>query len=271
MFSHLHILLDPNSTPSTEDARWLAILVGLNYVLAIAALLIMIVQGFRQKSYGMPMVGSASLTAISLICVVGPFSGQKHLFYDAGKSPMLVAVWALGALLYGLVFVQYLIYGRRHPHRAPELGRHFFTIAAFVFALMLATEVSFLVFYQDYYVNEICPLAVLVMGLAYFGTMFSRPKLRGLSVTAAWLLTASSFMLYLGTVLGSMDAAYPGHEQTGYGFIYWVYALTLVALVVYSVLLTRRRHELREDWDVKRTLDRMGVRSEVDPGIRTGW
>ena len=39
---------------------------------------------------------------------------------------------------------------------------------------------EFVVFYQDVYVNEICPIGMLVMAIAYVTTLFTRVRLHGL-------------------------------------------------------------------------------------------
>jgi hypothetical protein len=204
----------------------------------------LVVHGFRLKSYGMPLLSSAMLLAIAFACVIGPHTGQSHLFYDASKWN-LVVVWVVSFLLQALIFAQYLRWGSAHPHRHQLLGRYFHPIALVAFLLSFAFVWLFIVFYQDYYVNEIFPIATLLMAVGYVGTLYTRVRLRGLSVAAAWIYTVAIACLYLGTALGDMNQPFP-EAAHGYGLIYFVWTLTVALMVAYSLGLGGRRGELRD-------------------------
>jgi len=222
-------------------------LVAASYVLYFVAQLLMVLHGFRLKSYGMPLLSSAMLLAIAFACVIGPHTSQSHLFYDASKWN-LVVVWVASFALQALIFAQYLRWGTRHPHRHRLLGQYFHPLAWASLLLAFAFVWLFIVFYQDYYVNEIFPIATLLMAVGYVGTLYTRVRLRGLSVGVAWIYTVAIAFLYLGTALGDMSQPFPSATH-GYGLIYFIWALTVVLMAAYSVELGRRRHELREAWD----------------------
>ncbi len=227
-----------------------------SYVLWFFALGFMVVQGFRQKSYGMPPFAITSMLGVCLICCVGPWI-EPSLFYPKDHLAV-VWCWRGWAMLMLLLFFQYLIWGKHYPYRILEFKKHFYLIAFGSLFSSIVMAWTFINFYQDYYVNSTCALfAVLPMSIGYFGTLYTRPKLRGLSVTVAWCLTIGTALLYGGTVLGGMDASYPKHTETGYHFIYALFLVTVVLNVAYSIMLTRRRHELHEDYDHKITLRRL--------------
>jgi hypothetical protein len=219
-------------------------LVLTSYALYFVAQLLMVIHGFRLKSYGMPLLSSAMLLAIAFACVIGPHTRQSHLFYDASKWN-LVVVWVASFVLQALIFAQYLRWGPAHPHRHDLLGRYFHPIALLSALLSFGFVWLFIVFYQDFYVNEIFPIATLLMAVGYVGTLYTRVRLRGLSVAVAWIYTVAIACLYLGTALGDMNQPFP-EAAHGYGLIYFVWTLTVVLMVAYSVRLGQRGGELRE-------------------------
>jgi hypothetical protein len=218
-------------------------LVLASYVLYFVAQLLLVFHGFRLKSYGMPLLSSAMLLAIAFACVIGPHTRQSHLFYDASKWN-LVVVWVLSFLLQALIFAQYLRWGPSQPHRHPLLGQYFHPIAWVALSLSFGFVWLFIVFYQDYYVNEIFPLSTLLMAVGYVGTLYTRMRLRGLSEAAAWIYTVAIALLYLGTALGDMSQPFP-EAMHGYGLIYFIWTLTVALMVAYSVSLGQRRSELQ--------------------------
>jgi len=221
-----------------------AAMVGVCYMLWNVSSVVMIVQGFREKSYGMPLLGLSAVLAVDLVALYGPFSGQSHLFYYK-EDYLLLGVWALWTLMQGLVYAQFLMYGRSHGHSIPEMERYFYPIAIGLPVTMVVTFWTFVVYYQDYYVNEICPIAVLIMSGAYLNELRVRPDLRGLSVAVGWMLAIAQLLLYSAVVLGDMTDPYPD-ASFGYGFIYWIYIVTVIMNFTYAVLITRKRRALRQ-------------------------
>lgn len=243
MHSILELLREPFQQPLGVMIRGSMVLAC--YLMWLVAYGIMIVQGFRQKSYGMPPIGAAAILAINGIAVYGPFSNQTHLFYYK-ENYTLLAIWSLQTLLQAIVFVQYLMYGREKGHPIGQVHKYFYVVAVGTVAAFAYTFWTFIGYYQDYYINEICPIALLVASATFFATLHNRPDLRGLSMTVGWLIAVGDLLLYSAVVLGDMSDPYPD-ASFGYGLIYWIYFITLVLNFTYAVLLTRRRHELRAD------------------------
>lgn len=227
------------------------IFVVLSYVLFLASLLFMIVVGFRQRSYGMPIVGASLHLAMTIICgFIGPWSAHANLFYDPSTSHSVVWFWRLLFALNAIIVIQYLVYGRSHPHLTMVQQKHFYPISAAILLLSLLLVWQFVIFFQDFYVNDVSPLIVMIIAAGYYTSLWLRPQLRGLSLIGVWLWSVATALLYLGVVLGDMSQPYPDHADTGYGFIYSLYTVTIVLNFAFVAILTRRRRELAHDWNV---------------------
>ncbi|HET9370166.1 MAG TPA: hypothetical protein VFO19_07950 [Vicinamibacterales bacterium] len=221
---------------------FLAATVGVSYLLSSAASVWMVIHGFRHKTYAMPPAGLMALLSVCLICVFGPFSDQSHLFYYRGQTTLLIT-WGLDALLVGIVFAQYVTYGGRQAHRDGQLAL-FHLLVWSTFTVVGYGIWSFIIFYQDYYVNEICPIALFIVAAGYVRAAMADPQWRGLSLGVAWLLGLSNVLLFGAVVAGNMSDPYPEAEY-GYGFIYWLYAVTLILNFVYVYQATVQRRGAR--------------------------
>jgi hypothetical protein len=239
--SALGVLSQPMQEPLGVVTR--AIMVIACYVLWNVGYIMMMIQGYRERSYGMPTVGSAAILGICIVALYGPFSDQSHLFYYK-KNYATLSVWIISLVLQCGVYAQCLYYGRSHARLLPEFRMHFYAVTIGLLVTMTITFWTFIVYYQDYYVNEICPIAVLIMSAAYFGTLYSQPDMRGLSATVAWMIAVGDLLLYSAVVLGDITDPFPD-AAFGYAFIYWIYSLTLVLNFAYAILATRRRLRLR--------------------------
>ncbi len=250
----LEALLNPFAS---DEAAGLA-LVSLSYIVFLTLFGLMIYIGFKTKSYGMPFLGIVAHLAVITICAfIGPFSDHSHLFCEeisTGKSSglcpettsgqILIWFWRLLFALQGTIFIQYLMYGKKIIHPIKMLHERFYFIAAIGLVLNLLFFWFFIVFYQDFYVNEASAFAVLIIAVFYLYLLSTRTDLTGLSPAVAWLWTAGMGLLYLGTAVGNMKNPYPDHANTGYGLIYLIYVVTVVFLAWYAVALTKRRRQL---------------------------
>lgn len=235
------VLYEMDYTPRGALIRGIMVLIA--YLLWNVAYLVIMVQGYRQKINGMPVIGSASVLAICMIALYGPFSNQSHLFFYKENYPLL-ALWTLCLVMQGGVFVQCLMYGQRPNRWGPRLATHFRWAAVGLLAALLVTFWTFIVYYQDYYVNEICPIAVLIVSASFLYALRERPDLKGLSLIVAWVIAIGDLLNYSAVVLGDMTDPYPD-ASFGYGFIYWIYFATLVLNFTYVHLLTKRKKALR--------------------------
>ena len=214
-----------------RDQSWRQAMVLGSYVLWTIALILMIIRGFREKTYGMPVVGSAGMLAMCFIAgYIGPWV-QPHLFVPVGSSTILLWTWRFWFWVMALVYVQYLLYSRSR--------KHWLLIGLSTLAGILFIAWTFVIFYQDYYVNELSPLVVFMTAAFYFVEFRAGDEMRGMTPTIAWLLAVGTALLYVQVVLGDMKDAYP-FKHSGYDFIYLTYSLTLILMFVYAWIVTER-------------------------------
>ncbi|MGD8417603.1 MAG: hypothetical protein PVH91_11135 [Pseudomonadales bacterium] len=219
-------------------------LVRVSYVLMTLAMIHIIVQSFLQKTYGMPPLGTIVMLATTAMCgFIGPWV-LGPLFYPS-TDKMTVWIWRAWFFMTLIVYVQWIAWGiRTHPDW-PFLKRYAVPLSLAAFLVALAGAYTFVVFYQDFYVNELSPIGMLLLAIGYITTVFLRPSLYGLSLAVAWYWFIGNALLYGATMAGGMHAAYPDAEH-GYAFVYWVFAITLVLNVAYIIMLTPKRDRLRE-------------------------
>jgi hypothetical protein len=227
-----------------SDAFWSALWMTVSYILYFIADGLIIYTSFRRKTYGQPPIPAALLLGSSLAALIGPFTDQRHLFYDLGApgKSQLPAVWAFAVLVQFIIFAQYFVYGRGPaPVSRGRFVAAFFspwvllsTLAAFVFSW------TYIVFYQDFYVNEIFALVTLLMTVGYVGSLSADTGLRGMPVAGAWCYTGAITFAEIGTYVGGMEAAYPDARH-GYAFIYFCWILASILLGWYAWGLGRPR------------------------------
>lgn len=227
--------------------KWvLAHVVDASYWLMSLAMVHIIVQAYVQKSYGMPPLSTIVMMAIAALCgFIGPWY-QPHLFFPATDTT-LVWLWRGWFVAATIAYVQWVVWRERQETPWPELQRWLPLLSLVAFFVALGGAYAFVVFYQDYYVNEISPIGMLLVAIGYLGTLFQRPRLYGLSILVGWYWFISNTMLYGATILGGMDKAYCDATH-GYAFMYWVFALTLALNLSYAVLLTAWRRKLAPDY-----------------------
>ncbi len=202
-------------------------IVGLSYFLWTLALGLIIYRGFKYQTWGMPMIGSASMLALVFLTgFVGPWR-EPELFFPK-ENLTLVWVWRTWFVIVAVIFLQYLLYNRSKGARA---------VALLTLGGSVITTWTFITFYQDYYVNEANAIVLLIMTLAYLWELGVGRDLTGMSPTIAWCLALGTAALYVPTLAGDMIDAFP-FAYHGHAFIYWVFGITIVLLVIYAVLVT---------------------------------
>ena len=242
-----------------SQKKWGGIMVGISYLILTMAYVILIVQGFRKKSYGMPLIGQAAMLAVTIL-VVGPGPMLQPCLFDVfirvpeGFAPGLAAdpaklyagataaawVWRIGLVIQGIVFFQYLKWGREQSF-VVETQRKFFHLSAWgVLALFTVMSYLYIIFYQDYYVNEVYLVATVILAVSYLASLQVNTNLRGFSVLAAWCWAIGTLFLYIGIVIGHMNEAFHDHLDTGYEFIHALYIVAVCVFTAYAIGLTRR-------------------------------
>ena len=238
-----------NGLPVTSDLASadpfkiiLAAMVALSYIMWVVAQTLIIWRGYKLKTFGMPALGLISTVSLCFLTgFVGPWVA-KDLFYSK-EHWYLVWTWRLWWLQGVIIFVQFIRYGKYQLSTALQPYFYMFVLVSVLVAGV--TQWTFIIFFKDYYVNIACPLlCVLPMSFGYLMAPFTRSNLKGLSISAAWLLTIGTALLYLSVVLNDMSQPYPGHQSTGYGFIYWIYGLTIFLYYVATVMLVHKTEAL---------------------------
>jgi hypothetical protein len=221
----------------------LTALVALSYILWVVALALIIWRGYKLKTYGMPAISLVSMLSICFLAgFVGPWVDEQKFF--SPDQWQLVWTWRLWWVELLIIFAQFILYGWNQI-RSP-LQPYFYMYVLVSVMVAGLTQWTFIIFFQDYYVNIACPLlCVLPMAVGYLTVPFVRSDLHGLSIAAAWLLTIGTTFLYLSVVLNDMSAPYPGHESTGYGFLYWVFGFTIILFYASTIILVQKTRALR--------------------------
>jgi hypothetical protein len=236
------MMADINYLLHASDEGWfsklLAGMVALSYLLWVIALLRIIVKSQKLKTQGMPPLGTMSMMSICFVTGwIGPWADPCNF----EKGSLLVMTWRLWTILLVPIYIQFLKYGGSEILAGRRLQPYFQPLAILGLVGAMVTQWTFIQFFRDYYINIACPLlCVLPMAAGYVKAAFTETNLKGMSITAALLLTVGTALLYLAVVLGNMHNAYP-HYQV-YGFIYWIYGVTIVLLYAYTILLVLRRN-----------------------------
>ena len=243
------------------------LMVALSYVLLVFAFVWTAGTGFRNKRPGMPLVGLCALMAPGIVVLAnvpplsrwfGTLSGPTY--FPEKISQFAIAAWWLHVGLLMLVFIQYLLHGRAEV-KVPFVRRYFLPLVLLTLAAVTNAAWLFVIFYADFYVNEVYPVGTLMMAGGYLGAAVTRRRnmvereergdpsppqkeLRSLSVLAAWAFAIGTALLYLGTIFGGLENGYHDHEESGYCLVYWVYTATPILLIAYAWLVTkfRRNH-----------------------------
>lgn len=212
----------------------------LGEILWFPAMIIMIVQGFKRKQCGMPMVGICAFGGICLIwSTFGPYL-QPDLFPKNGGE-WTVWMWRAYLVLMLILFYQSLKFGKNQTHLNQRLKDHHVFLGLALFAFFTITEWWFITYFKDTTTNEISPLAVLFIPFGYLAGLYLRHEYEGLSVKVGWLMTLTHLFIY-GSVLPMMEVAYPGHDN--YNFMYWILGLTVAMFLFYTLQLGKGKKEL---------------------------
>ena len=189
---------------------WMLALVDVGTAFWLVAYVLAIVQGFRQKTYGVPMV------AITLNFT------WEFLAAFAWDEPVLL--WRIGDVLWmlidGVIVFQLFRFGRTRQS-VPEIRDAYVPVLV---ALFLAALVG--------------QFISIVMGSLFITMYFARREHGDLAYGVAWTK-------WLGTGLTSLalyfilPRFYP--HRTSYGFMYFAYVLCFLLDGTYVALLARGR------------------------------
>jgi hypothetical protein len=206
---------------------WMLLLVDIGTLLWMVAYILAIVQGFRQKTYGIPMI------AISLNFtweVLAAFSWQEP-----------VVIWRIGDILWmmidGVIVYQLFRFGRARQ-TVPEVQNGYYPILIALFLIAIVGQYTFTMYFRDNLGFEDAYVISIVMGGLFINLFFSRRDAGNLAYGVAWTKM-------LGTALTSLalyfilPRFYP--DERTYGFMYFAYVLCFVLDSTYIVLIARAR------------------------------
>ena len=214
--------------------------VGLAGVCSFLFIFIAVIDGFRFKTYGLTPLALVTFLAQWLVSVAGPFTRYMYLWMHDWMSN---AIQFGAPSLFGIViFAQYLRYGPQQHPLAPGIVDRYHVLAWLGLIVSAVGCWTFIVYHQDFFVNEVQPTQNLIASASLLGAVFLREDVRGLSVIGAWFYFAGNLILYGGMYAGQMSDPYPV-AQFGYYYLYWMWSLMLVLNVAYAVLLQRRKRD----------------------------
>lgn len=212
--------------------------VALSAVFSSLFIVIAVWNGFKYKTYGLTVIALVTFLAQWIVSLAGPFSSYKYLWPHNPTSNFIQ--FGIPTLLGLIIFWQFLRYAPiRHP-LLPGVKDRYHLAAWAGFVVSAAGCWTFIVYHQDYFVNEVQPTQNLVASVSLLAAVFLRPDIRGLSVVGAWCYLIGNAMLYTGMWAGEMSDPFPMAEH-GYYYIYWLWWMIFLSNLAYAILLRRRK------------------------------
>lgn len=219
---------------------------SLRYIVALSAvcsslfIVIALWDGFRlrPKTYGLTPLAIATFVAQCLVSIVGPSTSQSYLWSHNTASNYLQ--FGVPLMLLAIIFWQYLRYGPRQHPLVPNVTDRFHVLAWVALVVSFAVSWTFVVYHQDFFVNELQPTLNLIASVSLLAAVFVREDIRGLSVPGAWFYFAGNLLLYASMWAGEMSDPYP-MAQHGYTYIYWIWMMIFAFNIAYAVLLRQRK------------------------------
>jgi hypothetical protein len=204
---------------------WVGVVNVLGDVLWLVAYILIIRQGFKDRTYGVPM-----------LCVALNFTWE---FIYAVQFPFPITIiealrWAW--LLTDAVIVYQLFRYGRDSQTVPLIKQYFFPIAIAMFASTYIAQLTFHYSYSliDNWGGLDAYMINLVMSILFVFLYFSRPGLQGISLGAAWAKM-------LGTGVLSLGSCFLITDWVKSGFMVYLFLTIFVIDVTYIVLLYRAR------------------------------
>ena len=205
---------------------WL-LFVDVGTALWLVAYILAIVQGFKQKTYAIPLV------AVSL-----NFSWEVLAAF-AFKEPILL--WRIGDILWmgidGIIVYQVFRFGR-DKQNVPEVRNWYYPFLIGLFALAFVGQYTLTAYIGDDLGFEDAYFISIVMGALFITMYFARREAGNLAYGIAWTKMLGTGLTSLALVF-IFPRFYPGKPT--YAFMYFVYALCLLLDGTYVVLLARAR------------------------------
>lgn len=217
-----------------SNGLWLNVTVLGDLCWAIAYVLI-IVQCFRQRTYGLPLVAIAMNFTWEL-----QYSLVQPPRCDDGSVDMVKAGMILAWAALDAVIVFQLFRWGRAQQAIDEIQKHFPLIVVGSLLLAAAGNLAFARFHPD----EAAPLSGLiinfVMSLLFIFLLFARPALQGIGWGASLFRVAGNSVIFIANIF-LLQANKPSMR----GFVMFLFVGTAIFDVIYLTLLHARRSALR--------------------------
>lgn len=180
--------------------------------------------GFRDHSYGVPMVA---------VCLNFTWEFIFSLVIRP-KSKLRMGLTLLWLAIDAVIVYQLLRYGR--GDQLPQLQPYFVLIVIGTIVLAAIAHITFYYTYEDPGGQEDAFSINLIMSILFVFLFFSRPDMRGLSYAAAWLKLIGTGILSAGNFWLMRK------EERKYGFFIFLFGTIFLFDVIYVALMWHARH-----------------------------
>ena len=202
---------------------WLGVVNIIGDLLWLVAYILIIRQGFKDRTYGIPM-----------LCIALNFTWEFIYAVDFPFPVHLIEILRWAWLLCDVVIVYQLFRYGRNSQTIPLLNRYFYPICIAMFVSAYLGQLAFHYSYPDRYGVHDAYMINLVLSILFVFMYFSRPSGRGLSLGAAWAKM-------LGTGLLSAGSMFMIKDWLTNSFMVYLYVTIFIFDVTYLALLYRNR------------------------------
>lgn len=202
---------------------WLGVLNIIGDVLWIVAYILIIRQGFKDRTYGIPM-----------LCIALNFTWEFIYAVDFPFPLDLIEILRWVWLLCDVVIVYQLFRYGRDSQTIPLIKQFFYPVCIAMFVSAYLGQLAFHYSFRDSYGAHNAYMINLVMSILFVFMYFGRPAGRGLSVGAAWAKMLGTGLLSAGNLLTI-------EHWLANSFMVYLYVTIFIFDVIYLALLYRRR------------------------------
>jgi hypothetical protein len=202
---------------------WLGVVNIIGDLLWLVAYILIIRQGFKDRTYGIPM-----------LCVALNFTWEFIYAVDFPFPVNFIEILRWAWLLCDVVIVYQLFRYGRGSQKIPPLKQYFYAICGLMFVSAYLGQLSFHYTFRDKWGVSDAYMINLVMSILFVFMYFSRPSGQGLSLGAAWAKM-------LGTGILSAGSMYMIKDWLSNSFMVYLYVTIFVFDVTYLALLYRTR------------------------------
>jgi hypothetical protein len=222
--------------PVPTSAEFAANVLG--FLLWSLAYVLIIIRGFRDRSYGVPLVAIClNVTWELYFAWLCPLSEGRGKGYCTA-SGMWLGLLYFWLLLDAVILWQLVRYGSGRAgleHYLPDETRRRFAFLALVIVLLflsLAWQYSFVALAIDQDGNGLAWVTNLIMILLFIRSALTRPGLRGLSVGAAWAMLGGNLAFVTYAFLNNFAVFTPWPRQVTICLMLGVVLFNILYLVV---------------------------------------